>query len=120
MLNRVRLRRKVGYEGAWVAWVGGCVGCMGQIFKWVVRVTSVKMLFRWVIILAWVAWVKYIFAWVFGWVKIFYVGPKLLCVSFFLLRRSAFIYEMKLIYYTTPNSFGIFLFASIFPESLTP
>ena len=116
----MRLRRKVGYVGAWVAWVGGCAGCVGQTFTWVVWVTWIKMLFTWVIMLVWVAWVKYIFAWVFGWVKIFYVGPKLLCVSFFLLRRSAFIYEMKLIYYTTPNSFGIFLFASIFPESLTP
>ena len=29
---------------------------------------------------AWVAWIKIFFAWDFAWVKIFYVGPKFVCV----------------------------------------
>ena len=49
---------------------------MGQIFTWVAWVT-------WVIIFAWVARVKYIFAWVFACVKIFWLCPKLLRGSFF-------------------------------------
>ena len=63
----------------------GCVGYMGQ------NSFYVGQHFTWVIIFTWVGWVKYIFvrviffAWVFVWVKIFYVG------QFFLLW-STFIY----------------------------
>ena len=48
---------------------------MGQTFTWVASVTSV-------IIFALVAWVKYIFPWVFACVKILCVGPKSLRGSF--------------------------------------
>ena len=48
---------------------------MGQTFTWVAWVTSV-------IIFALVAWVKYIFPWVFACVKILCVGPKSLRGSF--------------------------------------
>ena len=65
-------------------------------------------------ILAWVAWAniflreslcgsKY-----FGWVSIY---------IYIYLRGSAFIYEMKLIYYTTTNSLNIF-FVSLFPANV--
>ena len=55
LLNRV---------GAWFRRIPGCVGCVGQISTWV-------------------PWVKYIFAWVFAWVKLFYLGPKFLRGSIF-------------------------------------
>ena len=39
---------------------------------------------------AWVAWIKIFFAWDFAWVKIFYVGPKFLCVFVFVLLFFVF------------------------------
>ena len=61
------------YVGAWVAWVGECVGCEGQIFTWVTWVTWVKIFFTWVIIFAWVAWVK-----LYCVSQFFYVGQNFL------------------------------------------
>ena len=57
------LRESNFYVGVWVKWV--------------------KIFFTLVIILAWVTWVEYIFAWVFAWVKIFCVGPEFLRGPFF-------------------------------------
>ena len=49
-------------------------------------------------------------------VKILWVGIKNIYIYIF-LRGSAFIYEMKLIYYTTTNSLNIF-FVSLFPANV--
>ena len=80
------LRGNVGYVDAWVAWLRGSnfyVGCVGYVGQ---NIFYVGQHFTWVIIFTWVAWVKYIFAWVnffcvnpnfFALVKIVYVAPKL-------------------------------------------
>ena len=75
----------------WVTWMRGlrrCVGCVGQIFTRELRVDYVGenilyvgQHFTWVINFTWVAWVKYIFAWV----KFYCVG---LCVAQNVLRGS--------------------------------
>ena len=44
-------------------------------------------------------------------------GSKIFAWSFFFLRKSAFIYQMKLIYYSTTNSLDIF-FVNLFPVNL--
>ena len=43
---------------------------MGYVGAWV------KLFFTWVIIFEWIEWVKYIFAWILAWVKIFCAGAK--------------------------------------------
>ena len=44
-------------------------------------------------------------------------GSKIFVWVLFFLRKSAFIYQMKLIYYSTTNSLDIF-FVSLFPANL--
>ena len=58
---------------AWVRGLRGSnfyVGCMGYVGQ---NIFYVGQNFTWVIILTWVAWVKYIFSWV----NFFCVGPNL-------------------------------------------
>ena len=71
------LRGNVGYVGLWVAWVRGLrgsifyVGCVGYVGKY----------FTCVIIFTWVAWAKYIFAWVFAWVN-FYLLDEIILLCY--------------------------------------
>ena len=103
------LRGNESYMGVWVAWVRGWVGWVGQIFAWVAWVTWVKIFFTWVIIFTWVAWVKFF--------CVSCVGRTYFVLFYFFLRRLAFIYQMRLCYYTTFNSLDIFL-VRLFPADL--
>ena len=73
------LLNHVGAWFAWVAWVKFLPGLRGSnIF----------------------GWVKFFFAWVFAWVKTFYVGPKILRGSiFFTLVNFYLLDEIILLYY---------------------
>ena len=68
---------------------------------------------------AWVAWVKFLrgfrgsniflrgpifFAWVFAWVKVFYLGPKFLRGSIFFCMGQLLFTRRDFFYYTTTNS----------------
>ena len=62
------LRGNVGCVGSWVRDLRGSnyyVGCVGYVDQ---------NIFYVVITFTWVAWVNYIFAWVFAWVKNFCLG----------------------------------------------
>ena len=55
------LLNRVGGVCSWVAWVAlvrGCVCGMGQILAWVACVHRILAWVAWVEILAWVTWVK--------------------------------------------------------------
>ena len=80
-----------GSVGAWVAWVKFLRELRGlrglDIFY-------VGQHFTWVIIFTWVAWVKYIFAWVktFSVGQFFYVGQHFLCELKSFLQGSKFLH----------------------------